>query len=222
MFLFDDSLDISDQLKALAEDMRIKGGYRAVQTDAERTALPPMVLKEGMLVYVVEHHKLWIVSKLEESYDEYGEPVATAAWEEFKTDQQFQPPGARRARLIHTASLPVGASVVAPYSLGYSIALLSFAMSNLVRVTVSGDPEFKDVEEQFVWAATPTQKSWNGIVYLPDGTKVRNAGSPPMVRNVESPRKDRIYFRFDNLEGRDIPYYALAMTVLTLETTSGS
>jgi hypothetical protein len=165
----------------LLEDIYVKGGYQVRTNIAERDAINPLNVKEGMLVYTQADKKLWIL----------GNDLHT--WSEFKTGGSAP----ARTSITHTTdSLSPNGFVDFTLPLGSTVLIESLSVDKPITVEAFDSPA-RNNSNPYKFIATASHLADDGSTLMSDGSVVKGRRYS-ILANGESPLTNLIYFRITN------------------------
>lgn len=166
----------------LLEDVYLKGGYQIRPSAAERDTINELNLKEGMLVYTLDDHKMW----------QLGADLKT--WNEFVTGG-----GSSSRTLFEYKSGVIFGGAVEDFDIDMTSStamLLELSVSAPCVIEIHSTPFRKDTNP-FTFIASDSHLEDDGSTIMSDGT-VEYGRRYSILANLESPPTKSAYGRIVN------------------------
>lgn len=179
-----------------------KGGWRSVDTLADRDAIPAPRLENGMVVFVNEIQTPFV--------------YINSTWEQLVTGSGGGKQTFVRQYYTHTVdALPPESSVEFELPFGKTVMVLKLSLSRPAKITVWSTPDHTETNP-YSFLATDGHLTDDGSMLLSDNSvlKLRNYS---MFTNMESPVQEKVYAVLESTDAGDGPV-TLNVTYIVIES----
>jgi hypothetical protein len=136
----------------ILSDEFILGGFKIVDDEAARDALDVTTLKVGTLVKCRGSGIYWRAKNVSVGYDEFGDPISSVEWVEFKFNTKADAANLALYQVSHSnftlnmSNVVDGKSQFIDLNLGcYSCFVLNLRVSQPVKVEIFSRSDYKDI-----------------------------------------------------------------------------
>jgi hypothetical protein len=182
-----------------------KGGWRSVNTIADRDAIPVQRLEDGMVVYINELQIAFV--------------YMAGNWQELALGGSTGKQTFTRLYFSRTiAALPPETTNEFQMPFGKTSMILKLTVSRPVRVIVYSTPDYSDTNP-YTFLATASHLTDDGSVLMNDGSVLRQRNYS-IFANFENPPQERVYAVIENIDDVDGPV-TIDVTYIVIETDVG-